>query len=194
MSLASLAIGSKEVDAMSTAASTAVLIISVISTKTIESSSTMSSIFETSTASAAISTATAMRKWIRMFRWVRSTWMMPSKATLKLSRIEGGRRPGAGLILPPHVACQGEQRRSRGLLQRSCWILRCSNPREDRALAPLHLVSVLEPEQVEDAVDERPAPLVGDDLGADDDVAEGPRHAVRQIVQTVDREGEDICR
>ena len=98
MSFASFAIGSKEVDAMSTAASTAVLIISVISTKAIESSSTISSIFETSTASAAISTATAMRKWIRMFRCVRSTWMIPSKATLKLSRIEGGRRPGAGLI------------------------------------------------------------------------------------------------
>ena len=81
---------------MSTAASTAVLIISAIRTKAIESSSTISSILETSTARAAISTATAMRKWIRMFRCVRSTWMIPSKATLKLSMIEGGRRPGAG--------------------------------------------------------------------------------------------------
>src|SRR4051794_17288272 len=166
MSLASFAIGSKEVEAMSTAASTAVLIISVINTKAIDSSSTISSIFETSTASAAISTATAMRKWIRMFRCVRSTWMIPSNATLKLSRIEGGRRPGAGLTPLPYVACRGERRGSRRLRQRSCWILHCSNPRENDALAALHLVAVLEPEQVEDPVHEWPAPLVGDDLRA----------------------------
>ena len=167
MSLASLAIGSNEVDAMSTAASTAVLIISAISTNAIESSSTISSILETSTASAAISTATAMRKWIRMFRCVRSTWMIPSKATLKLSRIEGGRRPGAGLI-----AAASRIARSRRSI----------------------VVAVVEPEQVQDPVDERPAPLLADDLRADDDVAERPRDAVRQLVEAVDREREHVGR
>src|SRR3954451_7322700 len=127
-----------------------------------------------------------------MFRCVRSTWMIPSKATLKLSRIEGGRRPGAGLTLQPYVACQGEQRRSRWLLQRSRWILRCSNPREDHALAALHLVTVLEAEQVENPVHERPAPLLGDDLGADHDVAECAWHPVRQLIETVDRKREDV--
>ncbi len=85
---------------MSTAASIAVLIISAISTNAIESKRTISSILDTSTASAATSTATAIRKWMRMFRCVRSTWMIPSKATLKLSMIDGGRRPGIGLIVP----------------------------------------------------------------------------------------------
>ena len=60
MSLASFAIGSNEVDATSTAASMAVLIISAISTNAIASSSAISSILETSNASAATSTATAI--------------------------------------------------------------------------------------------------------------------------------------
>ena len=60
MSFASFAIGSNEVEATSTAASIAVLIISAISTNAIASSSTISSIRETSTASAATSTSTAI--------------------------------------------------------------------------------------------------------------------------------------
>ena len=38
-------------------------------------------------------TPIAIAKWMRRFRCVRSTWMIPSKAQLKLSRIEGT-RPG----------------------------------------------------------------------------------------------------
>ena len=168
MSLASFAIGSNDVDAMSTAASTAVLIISAIRTNAIASRSTISSILETSKASAAMRTATAMRKWIRMFRCVRSTWMIPSNAMLKLSMIEGGRRPGAGLTGRPGS--------------------------EDLALAPFHLVAVPIPEQVQDPVHERPPPLLTDDRGADDDVAERPRDAFRQLVEAVDREREHVGR
>ena len=50
------------------------------------------------------------------------------------------------------------------------------------------------PEEVQEAVDEWPAPLVLHDLRADDDVAELPRHAVGQLVPAVDREGEDVGR
>ena len=56
------------------------LIISAISTNAIESSSAISSSFETPVATAATSTTAATTKWIRMFRCVRSTWMIPSKA------------------------------------------------------------------------------------------------------------------
>ena len=105
MSFASFAIGSNDVDATSTAASIAVLIISAISTNAIARSSAISSRRETSNASAATSTATAAPKWIRMFRCVRSTWMIPSIAKLKLSKIEGGRRgvitAGARARAPP---------------------------------------------------------------------------------------------
>ena len=80
MSFASFAIGSNDVEATSTAASIAVLTISAISTKAIASRSAISSSRETSNASAATSTPTAIAKWIRMFRWVRSTWMIPSIA------------------------------------------------------------------------------------------------------------------
>ena len=46
-------------------------------------------------------------------------------------------------------------------------------------LARLHLVAVVVAEQVEEPVDERPAPLLADDLRAEDDVAERARHARR---------------
>jgi len=54
------------------------LVLTVIAV--IASSSAISSIFETSTTSAATSTATATTKWMRRFRCVRRTWMIPSKA------------------------------------------------------------------------------------------------------------------
>ena len=90
--------------------------------------------------SAAISTTTAMRKWIRMFRCVRSTWMIPSNAKLKLSTSDGGR---GGRV---HCAMH--------------------------SLSRLHLRPVVVPEQVQQPVHERRAPLVADDLRAEDDVAE----------------------
>ncbi len=92
MSFASFAIGSNDVVATSTAASTAVLTISAMSTNAIASSSTISSSLSTPETSAATSTRAATRKWIRMFRCVRSTWMIPANAKLKLSMIDGGRR------------------------------------------------------------------------------------------------------
>ena len=98
MSLASFAIGSNDVVATSIAASTAVLIISAISTNAIASRSAISSSLSTPEIRAATSTSTATAKWIRMFRCVRSTWMIPSKAKLKHSMIEGGRRG-------PHSSC-----------------------------------------------------------------------------------------
>ena len=79
-SFASFAIGSNDVVETSIAPSIAVLIISAISTNVIESSSAISSIFVTPTQSARTSTVAAIRKWIRMFRCVRSTWMIPSVA------------------------------------------------------------------------------------------------------------------
>ena len=80
MSFASFAIGSNDVVAMSIAASTPVFSISAISTNVIEIRSAISSSFVTLTTSAATSTRTAIAKWIRMFRCVRSTWMIPSNA------------------------------------------------------------------------------------------------------------------
>ena len=65
---------------MSIAASTALFSISAISTNVIEISSAISSSFVTLTTSAKISTKTAIAKWMRMFRCVRSTWMIPSNA------------------------------------------------------------------------------------------------------------------
>ena len=80
MSFASFAIGSNEVVATSIAPSIAVFTISAISTKAITISSAISSNLFTPVTSAAISTTTASRKWIRMFRCVRRTWMIPSNA------------------------------------------------------------------------------------------------------------------
>src|SRR5918995_4300956 len=47
---------------------------------------------------------------------------------------------------------------------------------------------------MEETVDERPAPLGLDDLGAEDDVAELARHTVGELVPPVDRKGEDVGR
>ena len=80
MSFASFALGSKDVVESSTAPSIAVLIISANITNAIASSSAISSIRVTPIATAAMSTPAATMKWIRMFRCVRSTWMIPSKA------------------------------------------------------------------------------------------------------------------
>ena len=80
MSFASLASGSNELVATSIAASIAELIISAISTNAIASSSTTSSIRSTPIQSARIITIAAAAKWIRMFRCVRRTWMIPSTA------------------------------------------------------------------------------------------------------------------
>ena len=59
-------------------------------------------------------------------------------------------------------------------------------------LAGLHLGPVVVAEQVQQPVRERPAPLVADDLRADDDVAERARHPVGQLVAAVDREREHV--
>ena len=80
MSFASFAIGSNELVATSIAPSIAVLIISAISTKAIASRSEISSILVTFSTSATTSTTAATAKWMRMFRCVRSTWMIPSNA------------------------------------------------------------------------------------------------------------------
>ena len=91
MSFASLAIGSNDVVATSTAASTAVFSISAISTNAIASRSAISSSLSTPETRAATRTIAATAKWMRRFRCVRSTWMIPSKAKLNDSRIDGGR-------------------------------------------------------------------------------------------------------
>ena len=80
MSFASFAIGSNDVVAMSIAPSMAVLIISAIRTKVMEIRSAISSSFVTFTISARTITTNATPKWMRMFRCVRSTWMIPSVA------------------------------------------------------------------------------------------------------------------
>ena len=80
MSFASFASGSNELVARSIAASIAELIISATSTNAIEMSSATSSIRSTPTTSASTSTSTAAAKCSRMFRCVRSTWMIPSTA------------------------------------------------------------------------------------------------------------------
>ena len=71
MSFAIFAIGSNDVDATSTAASTAVFTSSATSTNVIASRSTISSIFDTPKPTAATSTAAAIVKWIQRFRCVR---------------------------------------------------------------------------------------------------------------------------
>ena len=84
MSFAIFAIGSNDVDATSTAASTAVFTSSAMSTNVIARSSTASSSLVAPKPIAATSTAMAMAKWIERFRCVRTAWMIPSAATLKL--------------------------------------------------------------------------------------------------------------
>jgi len=41
-------------------------------------------------------------------------------------------------------------------------------------------------------VDQRLAPVVADDVGADDEIADVPRHAVRKGLTPVDREGQNV--
>ena len=167
MSFASLAIGSNDVDAMSTAASTAVLIISAISTNAIASSSTISSILETSNASAAIEHGDGDEEVDPHVPLRAEHVDDPFEREVEALDDRGRPAPGAGLIAP-----------------RS----------EDLALAPFHLVAVVVAEQVQDPVHERPPPLVADDLRADDDVAERPRDAFGQLVEAVDREREHVRR
>src|SRR5690348_17927183 len=95
-----------------------------------------------------------------------------------------GARPGAGLLIPapapakPALALLMSVRRAyRSRIQR---------------LLRLHLVAVVVAEQVEQRVHERCTPCVADDLGAYDDVAELPRHPLRERVARVDRERERI--
>src|SRR2546423_949560 len=108
MSLASFACGSKEVVAVSIALSIAVLIISAIRTNAIERRSAISSSSFTPEANATTSTTTATRKWMRMFRCVRRTWMTTSRALLKLSRSDGTRR---GVLIRRGVARASASRR-----------------------------------------------------------------------------------
>ena len=61
-------------------------------------------------------------------------------------------------------------------------------------LPRLHLIAVVVADEVQHGVHERPAPRVADDLRADDDVAELPRQARRQLVARVERERERIRR
>src|SRR5262245_31205544 len=49
-------------------------------------------------------------------------------------------------------------------------------------------------EEMQESVDERRPPSFPDDLRADDDVAELSRHALGQILTSVDREGKDVGR
>ena len=84
MSFAIFAIGSNDVDATSTAASTAVFTSSATSTNVIARSSTASSSFVAPNPTAAMRTATATAKWIQRFRCVRTAWTIPSAAKLKL--------------------------------------------------------------------------------------------------------------
>ena len=81
MSFASLASGSNELVATSIAASIAELTISAIRTNAIASSSDDElDPVDADPRARATSTTTAAAKWIRMFRCVRRTWMIPSTA------------------------------------------------------------------------------------------------------------------
>ncbi len=165
MSFASLAIGSNDVEAMSTAASTAVLIISAIRTNAIESNSTISSIFETSTASAATQHDHCDQEVDPHVP------LRPEHVDDPLERdveaLEDRRRPTPRDRAHPAAL-------------------------ENLALALLHPVAVVEAEQMEDPVHEWPPPLVADDLRADDDVAERARNAVGELVEAVDRKREHV--
>ena len=77
MSFAIFAIGSNDVDATSTVASTAVFTSSATSTNVIASRSTASSSFVAPNPTAATRTATATAKWIQRFRCVRTAWTIP---------------------------------------------------------------------------------------------------------------------
>jgi hypothetical protein len=48
------------------------------------------------------------------------------------------------------------------------------------------------PQQVEERMDERLAPLLSDDLGADDRIAELPRKPVGHLLALIDREREHV--
>ena len=94
----------------------AVFSISAISTKVIEIRSAISSSFVTLMMSAAIRTRNATAKWMRMFRCVRRTWMIPSNALLNESMIVGDRRAvmfrvalPRGLPFPPVVVAEQVQ-------------------------------------------------------------------------------------
>src|SRR3954451_2022914 len=113
MSFASFAKGSNDVVATSIPASSAELSISAMSTNETAISSAISSIRPTPTATAAISTAAAAAKWMRMFRCVRRTWMTPSNAKLKLSMTEGRRRGEMLMRAPPRGAPSRPRARSR---------------------------------------------------------------------------------
>jgi hypothetical protein len=78
--LASFAFGSKDVVDTSIAPSIAEFTISATSTNAIASSSTINSMRPTPSAAAAAITTIATTKWMRRFRCVRRTWMIPSKA------------------------------------------------------------------------------------------------------------------
>jgi hypothetical protein len=80
MSFASFAFGSNEVVETSIAPSIAELTISATSTNAIASRSAINSIRSTSSAAAAAITPIAIAKWMRRFRCVRRTWMIPSNA------------------------------------------------------------------------------------------------------------------
>src|SRR4051794_30170276 len=69
---------------------------------------------------------------------------------------------------------------------------RADSSTEELLLARIHSGAVVVSEQVQQPVHERPAPLVADDLGTQDDVTELARHAVRQRIAAVDRERQDV--
>ena len=150
---------------MSTAASTAVLIISAISTNAIESSNTINSILETSTTRAATRTATAIEE-------------MDPHVPLRAEHVDDSLERDVEALEDRGRTPPGNRAHRRRL--------------QDLLLAALHRVAVVEAEQVENAVDERPTPFVTDDLRAEDDVAQRPRHAVGQLVEAVDRERQDV--
>ena len=80
MSLASFAFGSNDVVETSIAPSIAELTISATSTNAMTMRSAISSSRATPSAAAAAITTIAMTKWMRRFRCVRRTWMIPSNA------------------------------------------------------------------------------------------------------------------
>src|SRR5947209_4965303 len=88
-------------------------------TKAIASSSAISSSFETPTQIAATRTMTAARRWIRMFRCVRTTWMIPSTAKLKLSSRVRARRWVSRSIAPRGSASRTRGRNRAGAGRRS---------------------------------------------------------------------------
>src|SRR5665213_1717737 len=216
MSLAIFAIGSNDVVAMSIAASTPVFSISAISTNVIEMQSAISSSFVTFTISAATITTNATAKWIRMFRCVRTTWMIPSAALLNESKTVGGRRTFIGkpsgaaatLLGREQQAMQGRREspiagfyrgdRGRGSAPRDrgreAWRAVPGGSPKQLLLARLHLVSVVVAEQVQQPVRQRPAPFLAHHLRAEHDVAECTRHSFGDVLAAVDRERQHVGR